>query len=628
MVVRIGREAGMRVHLDDLQTTSPPGAWALNWRLIGVYGWMGKILRVDLSHGTTREVPLDEEVARLYIGGRGLGARIVFDEVGPGTDPLGPGNRVVIATGPLTGTLAPASGRFSLSTKAPLTGAIHDSNAGGSWGVTFKKTGYDAVVIEGRADAPMCLEITDAGASLKDARDLWGKDTKETVQTLLERAGKSANVLCIGPAGENLVKIASISVDGHRALARGGVGAVLGSKNLKAIVVMGGWKPAIKDAEMFEFACYESGKWLKANPVTSQGLPEFGTSVLVNLMNASGIFPTRNFRQNQFEHAYSISGEEITDSLLVRKAACWGCPIACARRIRLDGAEVEGPEYESVWALGAECGIFDLEAVAEANLLCNRLGVDTISAGVTIGCLMEMSESGLIDYPARFGDAGAVLDLLGKIAYRDGIGDELAEGSRRFAEKHDAPHLAMQVKGLELPAYDPRGMKAQGLAFATSNRGACHLRANMLGPEVLGIPKRVDRFASRAKAGLLIVAQNSFAVLDSLSVCKFASFALGDEFFARLLSAATGIKYSAQELQVVGERIWNLERLYNLREGFSRRDDTLPVRILSEPVPSGPTAGQVVDLGPMLDEYYRSRGWDENGVPAQRKLAQLGLEGA
>jgi len=241
---------------------------------------------------------------------------------------------------------------------------------------------------------------------------------------------------------------------------------------------------------------------------------------------------------------------------------------------------------------------------------------------------MEMSEKGIIDYPVRFGDADALLDLLRKIAYRDGIGDELAEGSRRFAAKHGAPELAMQVKGLELPAYDPRGMKAQGLAFATSNRGACHLRANMLGPEVLGIPKRVDRFASRGKAGLLIVMQNSFAVLDSLSVCKFASFAIGDEFFARLLTAATGVKYSAQDLQIAGERIWNLERLYNLREGFSKKDDTLPARILSEPVPSGPTAGQVVDLDAMLDEYYRSRGWDQNGVPTRRKLAQLGLEEA
>ncbi|MEW6227872.1 MAG: aldehyde ferredoxin oxidoreductase family protein [Bacillota bacterium] len=591
-----------------------------------MYGWMGKILRVDLTCGTTREVPLDEEIAKTYIGGRGLGARIVFDEVRPGVDPLSAENRVVIASGPLTGTQAPTSGRFSLSTKSPLTGAIHDSNAGGSWGVTLKKAGYDAIVIQGRADAPVYLEITESGGALRDARDLWGQDTKETVRALLKRSGKGANVLCIGPAGENLVRIASICVDGHRALARGGVGAVLGSKNLKAIVVRGDKKPAVKDREMFEFARYESQKWLKANPITSQGLPEFGTSVLVNLMNASGILPTRNFQQGQFEHAYEISGEEITDRLLVRKSACWACPIACARRIRLKRAEVEGPEYESVWALGAECGISDLEAVAEANLLCNKLGIDTISAGVTIGCLMEMSEKGIIDYPAKFGDAGALLDLLRKIACCDGIGDELAEGSRRFAAKHGAPELAMQVKGLELPAYDPRGMKAQGLAFATSNRGACHLRANMLGPEVLGIPKRVDRFASRGKAGLLIVMQNSFSILDSLSVCKFASFAIGDEFFARLLTAATGVKYSAQDLQIAGERIWNLERLYNLREGFSRKDDTLPGRILSEPVPSGPTAGQVVDLGAMLDEYYRSRGWDQNGVPTRRKLVQLGLE--
>ncbi len=595
-----------------------------------MYGWMGKILRVDLTDGAIREAPLDGALARTYLGGRGLGARIVFDEVPPAADPLGPENRVVIAAGPITGTRAPTSGRFALSTKSPLTGAIHDSNAGGFWGVALKRAGYDALVIRGRAAGPAYLELTEAGPSVRDAADLWGKDTKETTETLIGRYGSGARALCIGPAGENLVKIASVCVDGHRALARGGVGAAFGSKNLKAIVVRGQAKPAIGDEAMFEFARYEAEKWLKANPVTSQGLPEFGTSVLVNLVNSFGVLPTRNFQQSQFEHSHAISGEEIADRLLVRKSACWACPIACARRIRppgrYGGAEVPGPEYESVWALGAQCGISDLETVAEANLLCNRLGIDTISAGGTIGCLMEMSERGLIDHPARFGDGAALLDLLRRLAYRIGIGDDLAEGARTFAARYGSPELAMHVKGLELPAYDPRGMKAQGLAFATSNRGACHLRANMLGLELLGIPKRIDRLALRGKAGLVMVTQNSFAVLDSLSLCKFASFAVGDEFYARLLSAATGVKFTSQDLQIVGERIWNLERLFNLREGFSRKDDTLPARILGEPIPSGPAAGEVVDIEPMLDEYYRSRGWNPDGVPTPRKLAQLGLE--
>lgn len=592
-----------------------------------MFGWMGKILRIDLSTGKARVEDLDKEMARRYLGGRGLGAYFLRREVDPGTDPLGPENKMIFAAGPLTGTTAPTPGRFSLTTRSPLTGTIFDSNAGGTWGVIFKRCGFDAMIVSGRADRPVYIELKGAEISVKDAGELWGQDTKTTVKKLTESLGAGSSALAIGPAGERQVKLASICVDGHRALGRGGVGAVMGSKNLKAIVVKGAQPPAVADEESFKFVCYEANKWLKASPITSIGLPTFGTSMLVNLMNEYGVLPTRNFQENRFEGANDVSGEAMADEIFVKRSACYGCSIACGRRVKDSrGQEVEGPEYETLWSFGAACGVSDLARVVEANLLCNRLGLDTISMGSTIACAMELGSKGLLDIDARFGDADAMLRLIRSTAYRDGIGDLLAEGSARLAEKAGAPELAMQVKGLEMSAYDPRGMKAQGLAFATSNRGACHLRANMLGPEILGLPKRVDRRATHGKAGLLIVLQHSNAVLDSLVLCKFSSFALGDEFYARLLSAATGVEYKVQDLQLIGERIWNLERFYNLKAGLTGADDRLPARLTQESARVG-EKDEVVDLKPMLAEYYRFRGWDEQGVPSPAKLAQLGLEG-
>ncbi|MBI2914971.1 MAG: aldehyde ferredoxin oxidoreductase family protein [Firmicutes bacterium] len=588
-------------------------------------GWHGKILRVDLTSSKVWDEPLGESLARTYLGGRGLGARIVHDELEPGLDPLSPGNRLVFAVGPLVGTKVPAAGRCSASTKAPLTGCIHDSNAGGRFGHRLKRTGYDAVVIQGKASSPVYLRVTNKGASLEDGTFLWGKDAKATSEILSAREGKGVSSACVGPAGENLVKISSIVVDGHRQFGRGGIGAVMGSKNMKALVCDGDCTTAVANEEAANFVVYESNKLLKANPITSQALPEFGTSVLVNLMNELGTLPTRNFQESRFEHAYNISGDAMAETILVKNTACHGCPIACTRRVKTGKIEGEGPEYETVWSLGAACGVGDLERVTEANWLANALGLDTISAGATIACAMELSEKGILEEPLHFGDGDVLLDLLRKIAYREGIGDDLAEGSLGFARKHGAPELAMQSKGLELPAYDPRGMQGQGLGYATSNRGGCHLRGNMLGLELLGVPKMVDRFATSGKAGLLIVHQNTGAAVDSLIMCKFTGFALGDEFFARLLSAVTGVDYRSQDIQEVGERIWNLERLFNNREGFGKADDTLPARLLEEGPPDGPTAGRVVDLEPMLQEYYRFRGWDSEGVPGRRKLEALGL---
>lgn len=589
-------------------------------------GWAGKILDINLTSGHIETVPLDREMARLFLGGRGLGARLLWDLVGPEIEPLSPKNVLIFTTGPITASASQTSNRFNVSTKSPLTGTILHANSGGWWGMQFKRTGYDAMIVRGQAEKPVMIEITPDSVEIKDAAHLWGKTVFETTEALGQNRNKR-NVLCIGPAGENLVRIAAIMNDKERALARGGAGAVMGSKNLKAIVVEGQEKNKPADPDQFKFLLYETGKLLKASPLTSQALPEFGTAVVMNVVNEIGALPTRNFQQSQFESADKISGEEITDTILVKNQACWACPITCTRITRTkSGKEGEGPEFESAWAFGAQCGIDDLDAITEANYLCNDMGLDTISMGNTIGCAMELAEKGLIDSDLGFGQADKLLDLIRDTAYRQGFGNDLAEGSYRMALRYEAPELSMSVKKLELPAYDPRGMQGQGLVFATGNRGACHETGNMLGPEVLALPRLLDRFATQGKAGIVSVHQNSAAVIDSLVYCKFANMAVAEEFFARTLTAVTGQHFTADDLMMVGERVWTLERLYNLREGFTKHDDTLPDRLLNEPVSEGPSEGFTVKLAPMLEEYYAFRGWDKNGVPKPEKLEELGLE--
>ena len=589
-------------------------------------GWTGKILDINLTDGSIETVPLDMEMARLFLGGRGLGARLLWDLVGPEVEPLSPENVLIFTTGPITASASQTSNRFNVSTKSPLTDTILHANSGGWWGMQFKRTGYDALIVRGKADTPVMIEISNDSVEIKDASHLWGKTVFETTEALGQNRNKR-NVLCIGPAGENLVRMAAIMNDKERALARGGGGAVMGSKNLKAIVVEGSEKNEPADKEQFKFMLYETGKLLKASPLTSQALPEFGTAVVMNVVNEIGALPTRNFQQTQFEGADKISGEEITDTILVKNQACWACPITCTRITQTkSGKEGEGPEFESSWAFGAQCGIDDLEAITEANYLCNDLGLDTISMGNTIGCAMELAEKGLIDADLGFDRADKLHDLIRDTAYRRGLGNETAEGSYRLANKYGAPELSMTVKKLELPAYDPRGMQGQGLVYATSNRGACHETGNMLGPEVLALPRLIDRFATQGKAGIVSVHQHSAAVIDSLVYCKFANMAVAEEFFARVLTAVTGIHFTADDLMMVGERVWNLERLYNLREGFTNEDDTLPDRLLNTPVDAGPSKGHTARLAPMLEEYYAFRGWDKNGVPTEAKLKELGLD--
>ena len=584
------------------------------------HGYTGKILFVDLASQTSRTEALDVETARAFIGGRGLGVRLLWDLAPKGTEPLSPEAPLIFASGPLTGTKAPTSGRFSLTGRSPLTGTVLDTNCGGSFGMRLKAAGFDVLVVTGAATSLTTMRVDAQGAHFEDAGHLAGVEVPETTVAVLDGHEK-ASAAVIGSAGERLVKLATIMVDAKRALGRGGMGAVMGSKRLKAIVVSGNERPSVARPEDLEFFLYEVKKNIDSNPITSTALPEFGTSMLVSVLGKRGLMPASNFRQSGEPMVEALSGERLANEYLVRRSGCWGCPIQCGRKTRTDSGEGHGPEYETVWALGVNLGVADLADVVELNYECNRLGLDTISVGGTLACAIEIAEDDA-SVPVRAGDVASLRAAIKALARRDGeFGEALAEGSREFAERHGKPEVAMQVKGLEMPAYDPRGMQGQGLGYATSNRGACHLRGNMLGFEVLGTPKLVNRDETSGKAGLLIVAQHLGAILDSLSLCKFTSFALSEEHYARLYSAVTGFEISGQDLLLAGERIWNLERLYNLREGFSADDDRLPTRLLEEPN----AGGEVVHLGEMLEEYYRFRGWTPEGVPTQAKLEQLGL---
>ncbi len=586
-------------------------------------GWMGRMLEVDLTSRKHRERALTGGLLEEWLGGRGLGVRLLYERA-LGVEPFHPENPLIFTTGPLTGTPVPTAGRFSLVSRSPLTGTVFDCNSGGRWGVSLKRCGLDVLLVSGRAPEPTYLEVVPEGVRFHPAGEIWGASVSRST-AFLSRRHPGANVAVIGPAGETGCLFAAVMNDGARALGRGGLGAVMGSKNLKAVVVRGRRRVNVHDRRRLDFVVSEAGRWIKANPVTAVGLPRFGTAVLVNLMNELGVFPSRNFLSSRFEGAEDISGEALEERFLVRRRACWGCPIGCGRVTRAGGMRGEGPEYETLWALGAQCGVADLERVVQAGYLCNDLGLDTISAGSVIGCCMELTERGLLEGGPRFGDGDALLDLVEDIALGRGLGKELAAGSRRFAAIRGAPDCAMQVKGLELPAYDPRGLQGQGLSFATSNRGGCHLRAYLVGPEVLGIPKMVDRNSTLDKPGLTIFAQNLNAAVDSLVLCRFIQFALSDEYFARMLQAVTGVPYKAVDLHRAGERIWNLERLYNLGSGLDPAEDTLPSRLLEEPVKEGPAAGRVVLLEEMLPLYYRARGWDGEGRPLPEKLSSLDL---
>jgi len=597
-----------------------------------MYGWIGKILRVNLSDGTIGKEALKIDDMHNFIGARGLGTKIFYDEVDPQVDPLSPENKIIFMTGPLTGTLASSGGRYNVVTKGVLNGTIAASNSGGAFGPELKYAGYDGIIFEGKANKPVYLWINNDTVELRSAEDLWGKTVPETTDILKETTNDEAKVACIGPAGEKLVKFACIMNDYNRAAGRSGVGAVMGFKNLKAVAVRGTQGVKVADVSGFMNAINDARSKLKAHPVTGAGLAAYGTNVLVNILNVHGGLPVNNFSEAAvFPQAEKISGEFQAENNLVRNKGCFGCSIGCGRVSKNKGkykAIGEGPEYEATWGFGSDIGVDDFEAICKANFLCNELGMDAISLPTTIACATEMLEKGIIPRDRSemtWGDADTMVELTRMTAYREGFGDELAEGSYRLAESYGHPEFSMTAKKQELPAYDPRGQQGIGLNYATSNRGGCHVRGYMTAPEVLGIPIKADPDATEGKPELLKIFQDLTAVVDSAGLCLFITFGIGLPEIAEQYRTATGVDISDEDLLKAGDRIWTLEKLFNLKAGFTKADDTLPTRLLTEPMKGGPHQGMVVNLDAMVPVYYNIRGWDEDGVPTEDKLAELGL---
>ncbi len=595
-----------------------------------MFGYMGKLLRINLTDNTIKVEDLDFDKAKKYVGGRGLGTKILFDEIDPKIDALSPENKLIFINGPLSGTPTPTGGRYMVVTKSPLSGTIASSNSGGTWGARLKYAGYDGIIVEGKATSPVYISINNEIVEIKDAGHLWGKLVGETTDILVADK-KRTNVLAIGPAGEKLSMVASIMNDKDRAAGRSGVGAVMGSKNLKAIIVTGNLKPSLYDKDAVKVSVKDADKKIKDNPVTGQGLPAYGTAVLVNVINANGMLPTNNFQEGVFLSAEDISGETLAEKYLVRKDPCHRCTIGCGRYTKTDKVEGGGPEYETIWAFGADCGVKNLEAIIEANWWCNQLGVDTISTGATLAAAMELKQRGLLEhidfegYPLDFGNDEAIVYWTKKLANREGFGNEMANGSYRLCESYGRADLSMTVKKLEIPAYDPRGVAGQGLNFATSNRGGCHVRGYMISPEILGLPAKLERFELKDKPVWTKTFQDLTAFIDSIGLCLFTSFALGAAEYAEIYNAVVGTNWTGDDVLKAGERIYTLEKQFNIAAGILPEEDTLPPRILNEPMPSGPSEGHVHELDKLLPEYYELRGWDSKGVPTKERLKDLGL---
>ena len=613
--------------------------------------WAGKILRVNLTAGTVKVEALNMDWARQYIGSRGLASKYLVEEINPKVDPLSADNKIIWATGPLTGTMASTGGRYTVVTKGPLTGAIACSNSGGYWGAELKMAGWDMIIFEGKSPKPVYLFIQDDVAELRDASGLWGKSVWDTEALLKKQLqDPQVRVSSIGGAGENQVLFASVVNDLHRAAGRSGVGAVMGSKNLKAIAVRGTLGVGnLVDPKTFLKVTAEKKKILAENALTGQGLPAYGTQVLMNIINEVGALPTRNHRDVQFEGAKDISAEAMgtprkTDGKkpLVTNQACFGCTIACGRIQTIDknhftivnkpqyqGAS-GGLEYEAAWALGAANGVNDLDALQYANLLCNEHGMDPISFGATIGAVMELYEMGVLTkeqlgIDAKFGSAQALAHFAEITAKGEGFGKEIGQGSKRLTAKYGHPDLSMSSKGQEFPAYDARGIQGIGLAYATSNRGGCHLRGYTVASEVAGIPVKTDPLTADGKPELVKAFQDATAAYDSSGLCIFTTFAWGLPDLADQLAPACGSEFTLENVATIGERIWNMERDFNNRAGFTSKDDVLPKRLVTEAAKTGPAKGLVSKVPEMLPKYYEIRGWDGDGQIKAETRTRLGL---
>lgn len=611
--------------------------------------FMGQILRVNLGQGIISKEDLRMDWAKQFLGAAGLGTRYLYDMAPKGTDPLGRENPLIFMTGPLTGTPSASASRYSVVARSPQTGLWGQANSGGTFGPALKRSGYDGIIFEGISPEPVYLRIIDGQAELCDAAHLWGKTVPET-EDLLQEVNPSLTVACIGPAGENLVRFAAIMNNKHRAAGRCGLGAVMGSKRLKAIACDGHAAINLADRTRFLQTAQRQREYMDES-LLKIGFDTFGTNMIADMVNVRGGYPNRNWQKGTFVAIDEVNAQAITDKILIEGARCFACPVACGRKTEIregkwQGHIGEGPEYETTNTLGSMCGVSDLNAITMANYHCNEYGLDTISTGATIAFAMECYERGLLadawtgGLPLKFGDADLVVELVEKIALRQGIGDLLAEGSRVMAERvgQGSAHFAMHVKGLELPAYDPRAAKITGLGYVTANRGGDHMTGYVQGPTFIDIPFLIvdessihDPFiANPQEVQVLVDMENALATLDATGGCKFMGILLTAEEIAELIVSATGWDFSVAEFRKTGERIYNLERAFCVREGLRREQEVLPARLMEDPLPDGPAEGMRLDwatMEMMKDSYYQRRGWDlRTGIPTPEKLQELGLE--
>ena len=614
------------------------------------HAFMGKILRVNLTEGEITQEQIRWDWAEKFLGGAGLATRYLYQEVPKGADPFGPENKLIFMTGPLTGTASASASRYSVVSQSPLTGIWGHANSGGSFGPALKRSGYDGIIFEGISPKPVLLKIVDGETELCDADPLWGKTIPETEDWIQETSNHKFTIASVGPAGENLVRYAAIMNNKHRAAGRCGLGAVMGAKRLKAIACWG--KATIELADEVRFR--ETAKRqidLLNESFLKIGFDTFGTNMISDMVNVRGGYPTRNWQEGVFEQIEEINAQALTDKVLVQGVNCFACPVICGRGTEIKegkwkGHKGEGPEYETTNTFGAMCGVDDMNAITMANYRCNELGLDTISAGATIAFAMECYQRGFLTpeqsdgLELKFGDDELVVDLVEKIARREGIGDLLAEGTKIMSERigRGSEHFAMNVKGLELPAYDPRAAKMCGLGYVTANRGGDHITGYVEGPTFIDTPflivensNIVDPFtANPQEAQVLVDMENALSVLDSVGGCKFMGILLTAEDIVGLIASATGWEFGVEEFRKSGERIYNLMRAYCVREGIRRELDILPKRLMEEPLPQGPAQGMVMDretLELMKAAYYQFRGWDKStGVPTTEKLVELELD--
>ena len=623
----------------------------MNRNSVKLYGYRGQILIVDLDQSSIQKKALDKLYIKEFLGGRGWAIKYLYDNLEAKIDPLSPENILIISLGPLTGTLAPSSARYTIASKSPLTGGIGYANSGGHFAPELAYAGYDAIFIHGRAKTPVYLYINDDEVEIRTANHLWGKDTWETNDLLKEEHGNNFQVLCIGQGGENLVKYAAIINNLSRAAARTGMGAVMGSKNLKAIAVKGSGAVRVAHPKEFDDLIDVTLRKIYDDPAYPS-LSYYGTVFLVDLAYINGGLATRNNQTGIFENYESISAETFDDKFRVKSESCFACPIHCGKYSRVKNGKYSGtkggsPEYETIVCFGSKCGIGNLSAIIKANELANRYGLDTISLGDSIAFVMEAFQRGLLKkedtdgIEVVWGNEEALISLITKVAFREGFGNILAEGTKRLAKRigPESEKFALHIKGMEPPAYDIRTAKAFGLGWATATRGADHLAAlpnfELLGYEPekglewFGSKESVDPYSWKGKPNMVFWHENFGAVVDSTEMCKytcFSAYAVKPEDMSKFLSHATGIELTTESLLQIGERIYNLERLFNLREGIGKEEDRLPYRFTDEPLPEGPAKGNFVELDKMLPEYYRLRNWDsDTGLPKAELLKRLNL---